>query len=104
MKWYIEFIILYVIVFLFIFSRNANSWGYDGATLFVSAIFSLIISGVFYAGYHEVTKKKRLENASEEEKAHLKEKGKRTNKIAIGAIIFMIIFCLILVAFVLLMG
>ena len=88
MKWYMEFLIFYLIivgvVFMFIAPKDDI-----GVRLFVSLIFGFILSAFAYAGYNS-TKKKPADQTD--------EKVIKTNKKMKWIIIALVIFCIILFA------
>ena len=86
MKWYIEYLIFYLIIVAIVYMFTAPKDDM-GARLFVSLIFGFILSAFAYAGYDSTKKKPTGETD---------EKTKKTNKKMKWIIIALVIFCIIL--------
>ena len=101
MKWYLEFLLLWIVIFILTFLWRLI---YERAVVafFVSIAISLLVTGMLYAGYAEGKKRIKLKTATEAEKAEIKRKEKRMNRIIYFLILILAIICIILIAMVML--
>ena len=99
MKWYLEFLFLWIVIFVLTFFWRLI---YERAVIafFVSIVISLIVTGILYAGYAEGKKRIKLKTATEEEKAEIQRKEKKTTRLMYWIILALVIVCVILIAIV----
>ena len=79
MKWYVEFLILCVIVVILFYLFGSQKWGDYSIVMAVASGF--LIAGALYAEYFAVKQEKKLEHATEIEKAEIQKKINKTKKI-----------------------
>lgn len=95
MKWYIEFPIVYLVVFVvyFLFVAPKDDMG---VRLFVGIIWSFLLSSIGYATFYEARRREKLKQASETERIEMETKRHILNKKLTWIIIALIIFCIVL--------
>ena len=79
MKWYIEFLILCVIVVILLYLFGSQKWG--DYSVFMAVISGFLIAGALYAEYYETKQEKKLINETETEKAEIQKKITKIRKI-----------------------
>lgn len=94
MKWYIKFPIVYIVVVVILSIMGGNTWG--EASLFVSLILGLFFVSAVYSGYNGYKKKQKMLVASKAEKAKMKEKDRKTNRVLLWIVIGIIVFWIVL--------
>ena len=81
MKWYIEYLMVWVIVFLAYLTWFTSDIMEFQIRIIVSLMMGTFISAAGYAGYYEVKKKQKMQKASEKERAIMQENAHKTNRV-----------------------
>lgn len=100
MKWYIEYPIVWIIVFLAYLAWFTSNADPIGLRIILSLVIGTLISAGGYAVYKSAFKKEqKMQKASEEEKEIIKEKERKSNKTALIVLVVIVIFIVILFAY-----